>query len=112
MEGPRLLPPPAGLALPAAEVPVPQDAEGAARAFEALVVAELLRSARAAAQVLAPRETEHEDGWRDLAERQTAETLAAASPLGLARLLAKAAQDADARNALPPAPGSGGMARA
>jgi flagellar protein FlgJ len=77
--------PPAGTESAAA------DAAAAGRAFEALILAQLLRSARASTDLMGQREAGAEDQWRELAERRTAETLAASSPLGLAQLLARAA---------------------
>ncbi|MFN3592584.1 MAG: hypothetical protein ACK4TG_10405, partial [Thermaurantiacus sp.] len=70
----------------------PREAAEAGRAFEALILAQLLRSARASADLMGGRESGADDGWRDLAERRTAEALARVSPLGLAQLLARASE--------------------
>lgn len=83
--------------LPVAEEPPPRDAAEAGRAFEALVLAQLLKSARSAAELIGRREPGSDDGWRDLAERQAATALAEASPLGLAQLLARASVAEDPR---------------
>jgi hypothetical protein len=82
---------PRGLPLPFEEPP-PHDAAEAGRAFEALILAQLFKSARASADLMGGREPGADDGWRDLAERRTAEALASVSPLGLAQLLARASE--------------------
>jgi Rod binding domain-containing protein len=82
--------------LPAPDEPPPRDLAEAGRAFEALILAQLFRSARASADLMGGRESGAGDGWRDLAERRTAEALAGVSPLGLAQLLARAAPAEDA----------------
>jgi hypothetical protein len=92
MSGVLLSPPVAATAVPAPG-PAPRTADEAGRAFEALVLAELLRSARASAELMGRSTPGADARWRELAERRAAEALAASSPLGLAALLARAAAD-------------------
>ncbi len=70
--------------------PAPREGAAAARAFEALVLADLLRSARAAADALHREERAASEGFRGMAEQRAAEALAGTSPLGLARLIERA----------------------
>ena len=56
-----------------------------ARDFEALIIAQLLKSARAAQ--LADDPLSGDATFRDMQDRQLAQTLAATSPLGVAKLL-------------------------
>lgn len=68
-------------------VVVPPAAAKVARDFEALFIAQMLRSAHAAALAddpLAGKDT----GFRDMQDQQLAASIAAQSPLGVVRLLA------------------------
>ncbi len=71
---------------PAAAAPTKQDV-AVARQFEALIVQSLLKSARAA-KLGDDGLGDTGDTVRDLQDRQRAEAIAAAAPLGIARLLA------------------------
>lgn len=62
-----------------------REARAAAQAFEALVIRELLKSARAGSLADSPLVGKGE--WQDLAERHWADAIASGAPLGLARLL-------------------------
>ena len=80
---------------PAAARPTKQDT-AVARQFEALIVQSLLKSARAA-KLGDDGLGDTGDTVRDLQDRQRAEAIAAAAPLGIARLLA-----AERAKAVPP----------
>lgn len=67
-----------------------KQAKAAAEAFEALILHEILRSARA--QSLADSPLTSGGEWRDLADRHLADVMAKGAPLGLARLLGDALQ--------------------
>ncbi|WP_448577670.1 hypothetical protein [Thermaurantiacus sp.] len=64
------------------------EVKAAAEAFEALVLQEILRSARTQGLSDSPLVAGGE--WRDLADRHLAEAMAKGAPLGLARLLGDA----------------------
>lgn len=72
------------------------DAQSAAEGFEALVLAQLLKSARAVRLSDGPL-TDGGD-WQELADRELARLLARGTPLGLGRLI-EAAAAAPARGA-------------
>ncbi len=88
-----LSPPGLLLALPDGPDRRPATPEAAGRAFEALVLAQMLKASRHSAEMAGPGGPDAETGaaWRELAEREAARALAATSPLGLAQLLARAA---------------------
>ncbi len=94
--GLKLHPAPAGLALDRVRDGWPgpgqrRDASGdaaVARQFEALIVQSLLKSARAA-KLGDDGLGETGDTVRDMQDRQRAEAIASAAPLGIARLLAR-----------------------
>lgn len=67
-----------------------KEAQAAAEAFEALILREMLRSARVQGFADSPLTSEGE--WRDLADRHLADAMAKGAPLGLGRLLSKALQ--------------------
>lgn len=73
--------------------PLPDPAErkalaSAARAFEAIMLAKMLASARSGSD-------EGSGEWRQMADRAVADQLAANGPLGLARLIARSTGGAD-----------------
>jgi Rod binding domain-containing protein len=58
--------------------------------FEALFIAQILKSARAAAIADDPLKSDGEDSFRALQDETTAKAIATAAPLGVARELARA----------------------
>ncbi len=58
--------------------------------FEALFIAQILKSAHAAALAEDPLKSDGEDSFRALQDETTAKAIATAAPLGVARELARA----------------------
>jgi Rod binding domain-containing protein len=66
------------------------DLANVATDFEALFIAQILKSAHAAALAEDPLKSDGEDSFRALQDETTAKAIATAAPLGVARELARA----------------------
>ncbi len=79
-------------AIPASRVQIDARADltKVATDFEALFIAQILKSAHAAALAEDPLKSDGEDSFRTLQDETTAKAIAIAAPLGVARELARA----------------------
>lgn len=76
-------------ATPMGSRPRGDDAKAVARQFEALIVGQMLRSARAASLADDPLRSRGSATYTDMIDAARAQQLAATAPLGVARLLAR-----------------------